>query len=63
MKTSTIKKLCCPFDKNDLKLTEVAKDVEGKIIEGFLSCKKCRRICPIIKGIPMMNPDEYRELK
>lgn len=63
MKTSTIKKLCCPFDKNDLKLTEVAKDVEGKIIEGFLSCKKCRRIYPIIKGIPIMNPDEYREFK
>ena len=63
MKTSTINKLCCPFDKNDLKLTEVAKDVEGKIKEGFISCKKCKRIYPIIKGIPIMNPDEYRELK
>ncbi|MBZ9728444.1 hypothetical protein LB467_01990 [Salegentibacter sp. JZCK2] len=63
MKTSTIDKLCCPFDKEDLELTTISKDLDGKIIEGFLSCKKCKRIYPIIKGIPIMNPDEYREFK
>ena len=39
MKTNTINKLCCPFDENDLKLTDVSKDVEVKNIEGFLSRK------------------------
>lgn len=63
MRTSTINKLCCPFDKNDLELTAISKDLEGKIMEGFLSCKKCKRIYPMIKGIPIMNPDEYREFK
>lgn len=63
MRTSTIDKLCCPFDKADLELTAISKDLEGKIIEGFLSCKKCKRIYPMIKGIPIMNPDEYREFK
>ena len=63
MKTSTLNKLCCPFDKNDLELTTITKDVDGKIIEGFLSCKICKRIYPMIKGIPIMNPDEYREYK
>lgn len=63
MRTSTIDKLCCPFDKNDLELTTITKDVKGKIIDGFLSCKKCSRIYPMIKGIPIMNPDEYREFK
>lgn len=63
MRISTIAKLCCPFDKEDLELTSISKDLDGKIIEGFLSCKKCQRIYPMIKGIPIMNPDEYREFK
>ncbi|MFA0964379.1 Trm112 family protein [Roseivirga sp. BDSF3-8] len=61
MRPETIKKLCCPFDKADLELTEVVKDREGKILEGFFWCTQCKRIYPIVKGIPIMNPDEYRE--
>ena len=63
MKASTINKLCCPFDKEDLKLTVISKDIDENIIEGFLTCASCNRIYPMVKGIPIMNPDEYREFK
>ncbi len=61
MRTETINKLCCPFDKSDLDLTIVSKDIEGNVLEGFFVCSRCKRIYPIVKGIPIMNPDEYRE--
>lgn len=59
----TIKKLCCPFDKEELELTIITKDLEGNIIEGYLFCNECKRIYPIVSGIPIMSPDEYREFK
>lgn len=62
MKLSTIDKLCCPFDKSDLSLHVIAQDLEENIHEGLLSCSICNRYYPIIKGIPIMSPDEYREL-
>ena len=58
---STIDKLCCPQDKEDLSLTIITKDLEENILEGYLTCKSCKRIYPIVKGIPVMSPDEYRE--
>lgn len=61
MRLSTIDKLCCPFDKADLQLQIIAKDLEENIIEGILTCKTCQRYYPIIKGVPIMSPDEYRE--
>lgn len=61
MRIETINKLCCPFDKADLELTTVSKDVEGNVLEGYFVCTNCKRIYPIVKGIPIMNPDEYRE--
>jgi uncharacterized protein YbaR (Trm112 family) len=61
MRTETIKKLCCPFDKADLQLTTIAKDLHETILEGFLVCKTCNRLYPIVNGIPIMSPDEYRE--
>ncbi len=60
---STIKKLCCPFDKADLELTIIGKDANENILEGFLTCSTCRRIYPFVKGIPIMSPDEYREFE
>lgn len=54
-------KLCCPFDKSDLDLDPITRDEENNIIEGILTCKSCRRIYPIISGIPIMTPDEFRE--
>lgn len=62
MKLSTIlNKLCCPFDKGDLKLEIITQDLNETILEGILSCANCKRVYPILKGIPIMNPDEYRE--
>ncbi|MGY5846149.1 Trm112 family protein [Salegentibacter sp. HM20] len=61
MRLKTTEKLCCPFDKADLKLKIITKDTDEKILEGFFTCSQCKRIYPIVKGIPIMNPDEYRE--
>lgn len=63
MKTETINQICCPFDKGDLNLTEIIKDISGNILEGFFVCNNCKRLFPIVKGIPIMSPDEYREFK
>lgn len=63
MRIETIKKLCCPFDKSELALTTIAKDLNENIIEGLLICDECKRVYPIVKGIPIMSPDEYREFK
>lgn len=61
MNTETIKKLCCPFDRADLTLTPIRTTVTGGIDEGYLLCGQCNRIFPIVRGIPIMTPDEYRE--
>lgn len=61
MKQSTIDKLCCPFDKADLHLQIITKDLEENVIEGIFTCKTCNRYYPIVKGVPIMSPDEYRE--
>ncbi len=63
MKIETIEKLCCSFDKADLELTVVSKDIQENILEGILCCSECKRIYPIVSGIPIMSPDEYREFK
>lgn len=63
MKYTTIKdKLCCPFDKSELSFDAITIDkVTENVIEGILTCKTCKRTYPIISGIPIMVPDEYRE--
>lgn len=62
MKPSLLKKLCCPFDKEELALTVFAKDTEDTILEGMLTCSHCKRYYPIAYGVPILSPDEYREL-
>lgn len=61
MTPELIAKLCCPFDKHDLDLNIFTRDTDNKIIEGMLVCKHCRRYYPIVYGVPIMSPDEYRE--
>ncbi len=63
MRIETIKKLSCPFDKADLTLRIITKDDQDNIFEGILSCPDCNRIYPIISGIPIMSPDEYRDFE
>lgn len=61
MNASLLKKLCCPIDKHDLASKVFVADKNGDIIEGLLTCPECRRYYPIVYGIPIMTPDEYRE--
>lgn len=63
MKISTINKLCCPFDKADLQLNIVEQTIDNDVRLGSLICTECERFYPIISGIPIMNPDEYRDEK
>jgi len=63
MRLKTIEKLCCPFDKQDLNLQVLVKDTNQNIIEGILSCVHCQRKYPIVYGVPIMSPDEYRQIK
>ncbi|MDY3325547.1 Trm112 family protein [Riemerella anatipestifer] len=63
MRLKMIEKLCCPFDKQELELTIVKQETEESVEEGYLLCSKCRRVYPIISGIPIMSPDEYREFE
>ncbi len=61
MKLETIKQLCCPRDKEELNLKIISRDLNDNILEGVLTCSSCKRYYPIISGIPIMSPDEYRE--
>lgn len=61
MRPSLIDKLCCPFDKQDLDLKVFASDTQGQIVEGMLTCRHCQRYYPIVYGVPIMSPDEYRQ--
>ena len=63
MKIETINKLCCPFDLADLTLTTIRTTAGGAVEEGYLLCGHCNRIYPIVRGIPIMSPDEYREFR
>lgn len=63
MRVETIEKLCCPFDKSDLTLRIINKDDNDNILEGIMSCTDCKRVYPIVSGIPIMNPDEYRDFE
>jgi len=60
MKTSLVSKLCCPMDKNDLTI-KIFKQENDDIIEALMTCPECGRYYPVIYGIPIMTPDEYRE--
>jgi len=60
MRIETIEKLCCPFDRSNLELTAITRDLDDSIINGMLKCNACKRVYPIVYGIPIMSPDEYR---
>lgn len=56
-----LEKLCDPYDKSDLELEIYLKDENGDILEGLLTNPRSKRYYPIVQGIPIMTPDEYRE--
>ena len=61
MTESLAKKLCCPIDKHDLELNVFTEGEDGEILEALLSCPECKRYFPVIYGIPILIPDEYRD--
>jgi uncharacterized protein YbaR (Trm112 family) len=63
MRKSFAEKLVCPMDKNELELKVFATDTEQNIIEGVFTCNHCKRYYPIIYGLPIMSPDEYRQFQ
>ncbi|WP_394991957.1 Trm112 family protein [Emticicia sp.] len=63
MTKNFLQKLCCPFDKSDLNIQVFTKKENGDIHEGLMSCPDCKRQYPIVFGVPIMAPEEYRESK
>lgn len=61
MTSSLLQKLCCPVDKHDLDHQVITETEEGEILEALLSCPECGRYFPVIYGIPILIPDEYRD--
>jgi uncharacterized protein YbaR (Trm112 family) len=60
MKKSFLTMLICPVDKTDLHINIFMHEGE-EILEGILICKKCLRYYPIVQGVPIISPDEYRD--
>lgn len=61
MTKNLLEKLCCPIDKHELEINIFNEDENGEILEGLLTCPECNRYFPIIYGIPILIPDEYRD--
>lgn len=55
MKRQMMDIICCPVCKGDLAL-KVGKEDSVEILEGFLTCKKCKFDYPIHDGIPNLLP-------
>ena len=49
--------ICCPVCKADLEL-DITKQDNDEIIEGQLTCKKCKIEYSIQEGIPNLLPKE-----
>jgi len=61
MTKELLEKLCCPIDKRDLQVDIFTEDEDGEILEALMSCPDCKRYYPVIYGIPILIPDEYRD--
>jgi uncharacterized protein YbaR (Trm112 family) len=54
--------LACPICKH-YPLDLYVFEEKSEIVEGLITCKKCKRWYPIIEEIPFMLPDELRDGK
>jgi uncharacterized protein YbaR (Trm112 family) len=55
MKKDLMKLLCCPTCKADLTLT-VKKEEKNEVLQGTLTCTKCKADYSIEDGIPNLLP-------
>ena len=60
MKRDLMDILCCPLDKQELKLSVDEEDGD-EILEGTLTCTECGEVYPIEDGIPNLLPPDMRE--
>jgi uncharacterized protein len=60
MKPDLMEILCCPVCKGDLTLVSTRTE-RGEILEGTLTCAKCRVDYPIADGIPDLLPPDQRD--
>jgi uncharacterized protein len=59
MRKDLVEIVCCPVHKTTLRLDVKKSDEHGDILEGTLTCGKCRFDYPIEEGIPNLLPPEY----
>lgn len=60
MKSDLLEILRCPICRGELDLTVRTKE-KSEILEGTLTCRKCRIDYPISEGIPDLLPPDERE--
>lgn len=60
MKRQMMDIICCPVCKGDLAL-KVKTENDVEILDGFLTCKKCKFDYPIEDGIPNLLPPEMQK--
>lgn len=60
MRTDLMEILCCPVCKGDLTLISEKTDA-AEVLEGKLTCAKCRVDYPISDGIPDLLPPDQRD--
>jgi GT2 family glycosyltransferase/uncharacterized protein YbaR (Trm112 family)/SAM-dependent methyltransferase len=48
--------LCCPDCQGDFELTTL-KEESGDVVEGIFRCVPCKRIYPLINGVPRILPN------
>ncbi len=51
--------VCCPVHKTSLTLAVKSTDDADDILEGTLTCGRCKFDYPIESGIPNLLPPEY----
>jgi uncharacterized protein YbaR (Trm112 family) len=59
MQTQLMEILVCPMCHGELELA-ATKEAEGEVLEGTLTCTKCRERYPIADGIPNLLPPDQR---
>lgn len=55
MKKDILDIICCPICKKNL-ILKIEKEEKNEIIEGFFTCKNCKKIYNISDGIPNFLP-------
>lgn len=61
MRRELYQKLACPYDKAAPLALSVFRLSGEAISQGLLECPRCERYFPIIGGVPVLLPDEYRD--